>query len=330
MGTQPILDVTFGSTGTSASGAAVNANYPVGGYELRVQGQDARGAWTTTSTGITPGGTVSLTGPALPSESMRTDVTVTWTWQYRAVGTNTWQNVPGAFDTAHRFYTLIAAPQFATGATGTQYRPWVEVVEYFTQWRDAFGVTVVDAASASNVLFVGFFGQLGTVTTAIEGVIYDCYPLGGDGGATHYYNQGAKIADLSSLLNAHARGKYVNCSDCASSTATMLAMLGVKNVQLVRLGRMTLQAIWGIGCPAYTTNLWGTAHSFSYHHIVTRTSGESVSDSCMSLDEDGSPSQTPGIPGYNVDRPWNGPSGYDALSSTNTVTTRLESLPKIK
>jgi hypothetical protein len=110
----------------------------------------------------------------------------------------------------------------------------------------------------------------------------------------------------------------------------MVAMLGVTDVQLVRLGAMTLKAIWGIGSPAYTTNLWGFGHSFSYHHVVTRDAGTSICDACMCLDEDGMPAAVPGIPGYNTDRPWAGPGGYNDLAAYNNVTKTLEALPKIK
>lgn len=331
MGTQPVFDLTLGSTGTSASGVAVSANYPVVGYDLRVQGQDSRGAWTTSSTSITPGGTVQLTGPALPAEATRDDLVVTWTWQYRASGTTLWENVPGSFDTTHRIYTQIARPQAAIGAEGIQHRrPWVEVAEYFYTWKESLGVTVVDESTAATALFIGFFGQTERLPTAIEGVLYDCGSNGGDSGATHYYSQGARVMDLSALLNGHAKGRFVNCSDCAGGTSVMISMLGVTNIQLVRLGRMTLQAIWGIGSPGYTLNLWGGSHSFSYHHIVTRFGGDSVCDSCMALDEDNDPTTLPGKPGYNVDRPWSGPNGYDTLSSRNQVSKSLEPLPKIK
>jgi hypothetical protein len=111
------------------------------------------------------------------------------------------------------------------------------------------------------------------------------------------------------------------------ATTTMLSMLGISNVRPLRLGPMTLKAIWGIGSPAYTTALWGTSHGFSYHHIVTRTDGVDVIDTCMQLDEDGTPTATPGIPGWNHDRLWAGPGGYNDLSAYNPVTKTLENLP---
>ncbi len=330
--TQPVLELTFGAEGTSALTAApVPAGYPVSGYEIRVQGEDSEGAWTGTTTSITPGGTALLTGPALPSEAMRTDVGVTWRWQYRATGAAEWLDVSGSFTTAHRFYTIVNAPQFASGASGTQYSgPWVEVAEYLNSWRIGLVKRAVDQATTNQVMVLGIFGQQGGLPTAIEGVMYDCPIVGGDGGATHYYSFGTVTMDLSALLNAHAKGKYVNCSDCAGLSSSMIAMLGVVNVKMVMLGYMNLKAIWGIGCPGYTLNLWGGSHAFSYHHIITRDNATHVSDACMWVDEDGSPTTLPGTPGYNHDRLWTGTSGYMYLAASNNVTKTVEVLPKLK
>jgi hypothetical protein len=93
---------------------------------------------------------------------------------------------------------------------------------------------------------------------------------------------------------------------------------------------MSLKAIWGIGSPAYTTDLWGGSHGFSYHHVVTRDGATHIIDSCMQLDEDGNPNATPGVPGWNNDRAWAGANGYDNLSSSNSVTKSVEQLPGLK
>ncbi|MBI4879369.1 MAG: hypothetical protein HY812_06870 [Planctomycetes bacterium] len=330
--TQPILELTFGAEGTSAAtGTAVPAGYPVPGYEIRARGEDGDGAWTSTVTSIAPGSRAEFTGPALPNEAMRSDVDVTWRWQYRATGAAEWLAVPGSFATAHRFYTIVAAPQFASGASGTQYSgPWVEVAEYLNTWRIGLVKRALNQATTNEVMVLGIFGQQGALPTAIEGVCYDCPIMGGDGGATHYYSFGTTTMDLSALLNNHAKGKYVNCSDCAGTSSVMIAMVGVTNVKMVMLGYMNLKAIWGIGCPGYTLNLWGSSHAFSYHHIITRDNATHVSDACMCVDEDGSPTTLPGTPGYNCDRIWTGTSGYMYLAASNNVSKTVETLPKLK
>jgi len=331
MGREPVFEVTYGQSATSSSGGAVGVGYPVPGYEIRPRAQDGAGAWTSSATSITPGGVATFVGPALPSEATRLDRTVVWSWQYRQLGETAWTDLAGSFQTSHRFYTVIATPQFAAGASGTQYTgPWVEVADYVYLWKEALGIQVIDESSLVEALFRGFIGQQGTLTTAIEGVIYDAYPVGGDGGATHYYQFGTHNMRLSRLLDFHSRGVYVNCSDCAGATSPMSGMLGVLNVKMLRLGTMNLKAIWGIGCPDYTLNLWGSgSHGFSYHHIVTRTEGVTVCDACLALDVDGSPGTLPGVPGWNHDRPWVGTLGYDYLSSYNNVSRTVESMPRM-
>ncbi|HKE01239.1 MAG TPA: hypothetical protein VKE69_09535 [Planctomycetota bacterium] len=324
---QPALQVRFGSTGTSMLlNGSIGAGFPVDGVDLRVVASDGAGDWTPSGP-IAAGDSATITGPALPGSVARTDRTVVFRWQWKE-GSSAWRDVPGSLPIALRFYTVLGTPLFAPGATGTAHAgPWVEVVDTMVSWSQALGVDPSDEAHLVEVGIRGFFGQTGSLTTAIKGVCYDCPSMGGDGGANHYFNAGTKYVALSKLLNAHASGKYVNCSDVASSTSSMLSMLGVANLHMLRLGAMSLNAIWGIGTPGYTVNLWGTGHSFSYHHIVTRDGGTNVSDACMWVDEDGSPGSLPGTPGINVDRPW---TSYMPLAATNSVTKTLDILPKLQ
>ncbi len=330
-GATPRLELTFGDSATSSSGTALWAGYPVVGFELRTAVRQDGGAPIHTSA-IAPGGTALVDLAPLPNEVLRFDTNLQVSWQYRPAGGAGWSEVPGAVTLPLRIYTLLAEPKFAAGASGTRYAgPWVEVAEYITSWKETLGIATADAAGLTEVHVKGFAGQNGGIPTSIEGIVYDAYPLGGDGGATHYFYNGSQTMDLSALLNRHARGVFVNCTDNMGATTTMLAMMGVENMRPLRLGPMQLRAIWGIGSPGYTTNLWGGSHSFSYHHIVTDDDGVTVSDTCMQLDEDGDPSTVPGIPGWNHHRSWAGGKGYDRLSSYNaTSQTALQSLPKLK
>jgi len=321
------LEVTLGDGGTSASGAAMPSGYPVAGFDLRLVADFPVG--TDFASGpITPGAAIAFDGPPTPRAVGRSQIDVSWRFEYAPSGSGAWSPVLGSSDTSHRLYTLLDAPKFKAGASGTQYvGPWVEVAENFASWGDQIGVDTSTSDGVVETFVKGFFGQNSGIPTAIEGVKYDTTVLGGDGGANHYFSAGSKNMDLSALLNAHAKGQFVNCSDCMGATTTGLSMLGVANIRPIRLGPMTLKAIWGIGSPAYTTTLWGFAHSFSYHHIVTRTNGIDVIDTCMQLDEDGTPGSIPGLPGWNVDRPWDGPDGYNFLSASNDVSKSLEQLP---
>jgi hypothetical protein len=276
----------------------------------------------------TPGGTETLLGPALTTDVTRSDRHVEWHWQYCATGATEWSDVPGHFTSEHWIYTTLRAPYWKAGVSGIQYSgPWAEILDYMYQWQQSFGITPTDDASVVELLIKGFNGQP-TLDHAIEGVEYDCPGVGGDGGATHYFD-GVTVR-LTHLLNAHADGIYVNCSDCASNTSVILGMLGIQNVQMERLGSMTLRAIWGIGTPDYTLDLWhnggGAGHGFSYHHIITRDAGTDISDACLWVDEDGDPNTLPGTPGYNHDKLW---GDYEKLLAHGNVQWNLDILPKI-
>ena len=328
-GASPQFTLTFGANCTLADGTRGGCNYPVTGFEIRCVAGDDAGDWQTAATSIAPGGTQTLTGPALPALATRTERAVTWRFEYRAEGSSKWKRIPGSFATTHRIYTLLDRPYWATGASGTQYSgPWVEVLEYLHTFAGALGVTCDSPERVVEAFIKGYFGQNGSLTTAIEDVHYDCPSEGGDGGATHYFDWSRWVSQLSRLLNAHANGKFVNCTDCASSTSVMLSMLGVGGYKMDHLGSMSLRAIWGIGTDDYTLNLWGGGnHGFSYHHIITRDDGVTISDACLWVDEDGSPDNLPGTPGYNHDRNWD---NYEALLAKGNVSWYTEKLPKIE
>ncbi|MEW6745527.1 MAG: hypothetical protein AB1486_22470 [Planctomycetota bacterium] len=329
-GAAPQFEATFGATCTSRAGNAIGCGYPVPGFEIRCCVSEGSGDWASDNAGIVPGGTATFLGPLLPNTVTRTDKELAWSWQYRPTESETdWVPIPGQFTTSHIIYGNYATPFWASGASGTQYTgPWVEVADYFTKWQVALGIIPDTAEAVVECLMKGYFGQNGSLADAIEGVIYDCYPMGGDGGACHYYLYYQHVTQLAKLLNAHANGIYVNCSDVASTSSVMLGMLGIEQVQMVHLGYMSLKAIWGIGCPDYTLDLWGSgSHAFGYHHIVTRDAAVHVSDCCMWVDEDGDPGNLPGTPGYNHDRPW---PNYEDLAAWNNVTKYLDPLPEIQ
>jgi hypothetical protein len=331
-GAEPRFDVTFGSTCTLAGGTQGTAGYPVAGLEIRCIGSDEAGEWSSSTTSLVPGGIAAFEGPALPAEATRTERTITWRFECRPTGAADWSPVPGSFATTHRIYTILDQPYFAAGASGTQYAgPWVEVLEYLYTFATALSIRCDTDEAVVEALIKGFFGQNGSLTTAIEDVHYDCPSEGGDGGATHYFDWGRWVCRLSHLLNAHADGKFVNCTDCATCTSVMLSMLGIADLELDRLGSMTLRAIWGIGTDDYTLDLWsnggGPGHGFSYHHIITRDGGEAISDACLWVDEDGNPDKLPGSPGYNHDRDWD---NYESLLAKGNVNWFTELLPEIE
>jgi len=328
MGARPRLELTFGASATASDRSAMGVGLPLEGRELRVvceQGETVAGAEL-----VTPGGTALVDLAPLPAEVGRTELALTLRYQTRDVGEGEWHPIPGAQTIPLRVYTLLGPPVFKAGAVGTQYAgPWVEVAEDVSSWKETLGLAITDQLGLTDVFVHGFFGQNGGIPSPIEGVVYDAYPLGGDGGATHYFTGGS--SNLTRLLNAHALGRFINCTDNMGATTTMMSMMGAVNMRPVRLGTMSLRALWGIGAPGYTLNLWGGgSHGFSYHHIVTDDNGVSVSDTCMQLDQDGTPTAMPCTTAWNVRRPWAGTLGYMNLSANNVVTKQLEALPGLR
>jgi hypothetical protein len=329
-GARPRLQVTFGSSATDSLGAPMGVGYPLPGYELRVTCDGA--VAVAGEDQVTPGGSARIDLAPLPSDVRRIDTAITLRFQYRPIGAANWRDVAGALSIPLSFYTLLDQPRFKSGATGAQYSgPWVEVAEYVTTWKKVLGLPTTSQTELTALVVKGFFGQNGELPTAIEGVAYDAPPLGGVNGASHYFSSFNATMYLSRLLNGHASGRYVNCSDNMGAVTTMLSMLGANGVRPVRLSGMALLAIWGIGAPGYTLNLWGSgAHAFSYHHIVSDDGAVTLSDSCMQLDEDDSATALPGMPGWNAHRPWTGATGYNALSSSNSPTRTVEALPGLQ
>ncbi len=326
-GARPRLELRFGASGTSAHGGPMGVGYPLANEQIRVrcdQG-DVLSGWEL----VTPSGFAVVDLPPLPSNVQRVDTSITLRFEHRGANAPAWRAIPGSVSIPLRFYTLLATPRFRPGAPGVQHSgPWVEVVDYVASWSATLGVAITDQASLTEAFIKGFFGQNGGIATALEGVKYDAPSLGGNNGSTHYFQFSSWRMNLSRLLNNHALGVYVNCSDNMGASTTMLSMIGALDVKPARLGPMSLRAIWGIGAPDYTLDLWSSGnHGFSYHHIVTDDASASVSDTCLQLDEDGEPSALPGTPGWNVRRAWLGAEGYRALSSSNTPSITVETLP---
>jgi len=328
-GTVPRLELTFGASATAVGGAVMDVGYPLQGVELRVH--CAQGTTILGADQVMPGGTALVDLGPLANDVGREDRLVTFRFQARVAGELAWREIPGAQTIPLRFYTLLDAPRFKNGATSAQYAgPWVEVAEDFASWKSTLGLPAANQHDLTNVFVHGFFGQNGGIPTPIENVKYDTVTLGGDGGATHYFNFSNSNMRLSRLLNNHALGRFVNCSDNMGAATTMLSMLGAQHMRPVRLGFMDLRALWGIGAPGYTLDLWGGSHAFSYHHIVTDDDAVSVSDTCMQLDSDGNPLALPSTIAWNVQRPWAGIGGYNDLAADNVVTKSLEQLPGLQ
>ncbi len=320
-GTTPKFEVTLGATATSnINSTSKTCNYPVSGFDIRTICKDTGVEIATTGDEDNePGEKITYTATdALPNYVDDFTFSIDWTWQYKPNGGATWIDIPGKFSFEYKIYTLYAEPYFPS--TGTQYAPWVKTVDDVVRWCGAHVTGDVDTIDELyTAIDKGFFLDAGSNGTGLY--CYDCNP---GSGATHYVNYTTSALNLSGFYRL-TNGKRINCTDCATLSCCIYNMMGATNVQRVRLGSMTLNAIEGIGWQQFTLSLWGTSHGFSYHHVcTTATNMEYILDDCMNLDIDGDPLTLPGTRGWNNPRIWTGTMGYDYLSARNTVTRSLD------
>ena len=137
----------------------------------------------------------------------------------------------------------------------------------------------------------------GIDSTLLLKVAYDC--LGG--GGTRYAKTGFNCtAFLDRLDGGPGKGKYVNCTDCATIVSTFANIVGCELLQsrmgfffdlnpILAIG----QKNWYPGCP----NWLGTG--FRYHEVAWKspcTLDEEVFDACLLVDGDADPTQAPQTP----------------------------------
>jgi hypothetical protein len=208
--------------------------------------------------------------------------TTTWRWQFRPDSRAAWTDFA---TTEHRIYSLLAVPtapwQQAPYTSSNRQLPWTQALDYACRWA---------------VLKTGAVEAAGAVTAAIydlgpSRLEYDCP----GGGSTRYAYGGL---DLTALLDRIAggigRGRYVNCSDCATFVSTFANLLGCDLTQC-RMGYgFGLNPLLAIG-----SNTWQPAcgwTGFSYHEVAWRGGCDNsarVYDACLMVDGDSDPTRPP-------------------------------------
>ena len=204
--------------------------------------------------------------------------TTTWRWQYRRPHSSTWVD----FATSnHRIYVVLATPtapwqQQPYNPSNTQL-PWTAALDKACNWA----VLKTDRVAAARGI-TRAINDLGP--SRIE---YDCP----GGGGTHYGG------DLSALLEriggGPGRGRYVNCSDCATFTSTFANLVGCDLWQSRMGDGFLLNPGLGIGSSTWEPTF---ITGFSYHEVAW-TGGcdraDRVYDACLQLDADSDPTSPP-------------------------------------
>jgi hypothetical protein len=238
-----------------------------------------------------PGGTSAmetfqLQGPRLRDAGVGVH-TVTWRWQLRPDPQQPWVDFAV---TSHTVYTVLAVPggpwlQAPFGPANTQL-PWTRVLDHACRW--AGGAQTLDEA-ATRVTEAVF--ELGP-----EVVEYGCPILGMTQYSLPYFHC---MAFLDRLAGGFGRGRYVNCTDCATIVSTFANILGCQLWQSRMSGDapFALNEMLAIGSQQWRTACdWG---AFNYHEVAwkgTCTAEEEVFDACLLLDSDADPTRSPHQP----------------------------------
>ena len=210
-----------------------------------------------------------------------------WQWQYKIEG-NTWSNMSLS---KHKIYVLLERPkapwkQTPYNASNDQL-PWTEVMDYACSWA----LLAKDPKKAASRITQEVF-DLGTSI-----ITYDCPGWG----ASHYsYDNISNIYKfyctefLDLLKGGLGRGKYVNCSDCATIVSTFANILGCDLAQSQMGHSFELNEMLAIGSSTWQTPCnWKT---FNYHEVAWSGScdvNDKVYDACLKVDGDNDPTTSP-------------------------------------
>jgi hypothetical protein len=230
--------------------------------------------------------TFALDGPRLRDAGVGVHW-VRWRWQFRPDPQQPWIDFA---ETTHRVYTVLGVPgapwqQSPSGPANTQL-PWTMVLDHACGW--AAGAQTLDEAATRVTQAVFALGP--------EIVEYGCPILG----ATQYSLPIFQCtAFLDRLSGGLGRGRYVNCTDCATIVSTFANALGCRLSQSQMWGDVpfALNETIAIGDDVWRTACdWG---AFNYHEVAWKepcTADEEVFDACLLVDGDADPTRRPHQP----------------------------------
>jgi hypothetical protein len=214
---------------------------------------------------------------------------LTWRWQFRRQSSDPWQEFDRSY---HRIYTLLDMPrlpweQLPFDATNGQL-PWSEVLDIACQWSRGARSTDEAAARATRAVFA-----LGP--SLLE---YGCPIFSPTQYATPwpFFNL---TAFLERLHGGLGRGRYVNCTDCATILSTFSNVLGCDLHQARMFGALpfVLNPIRAIGTGTWLRACgWG---AFNYHEVAWKgaaSANDEVYDACCEVDGDFNPTAPPQRP----------------------------------
>jgi hypothetical protein len=243
--------------------------------------------------------------------------TTTWRWQYRVRPSGSWTDFE---TTTHRIYSVLSVPkapwlQLPADPTNLQL-PWTEVLDFACAWAVLTGTADDAAARVTRRVY-----ELGP--SLVE---YDCP----GGGSTRYaFPDFDCTAFLDRLRGGPGRGKYVNCTDCATIVSTFANILGCDLWQSRMGSRFALNPLLAIG-----SSVWQTAcgwPAFNYHEVAWKgacTANDAVYDACLQVDGDADPTAAPHTPLLPVNLRFGNPGDGEYRDRLATPAGRASCTPQ--
>ena len=220
---------------------------------------------------------------------------VVWRWQFRQHAGQPWTTFA---QSQHRIYTVVAiptAPWQQDGYPVNTQLPWTEVLDYACQWARGAATTERAAMRATYAVY-------GLGPELLE---YNCPNMGApmyvsiDAGPPPYFFNCSAFLEL--LRGGVGRGRYVNCSDCATIVSTFANVLGC-DLSQSRMGffpqGFSINPIVPIGAIRWELPC-GFWSGFGMHEVAWDgqcTEDDNVFDACLVIDNDLDPTRAPHSP----------------------------------
>jgi hypothetical protein len=275
-GTKPDLVFTIGKTAKSLVGSQPTGLAAAGLPAIRLVVEGVPGADTAL---VTEGGaaTVRLLTSPVPAIN-KVDLPVKWHFEVKGTDGTYTPIAGGEQSVTLRFYGVLGNDQ----GTASPDLPWVAVVDEATT---KIAGTANDAPKARAILVQHIYQEIGLAYDRKSGAsAYTNYIGSPSWTAARFY--------LSDFMK-RARGKIVNCTDCASILSTYANMIGAKLHYAIIGWSFSLNPIEGIGSTTFGSPFDSGGMGFSYHAVTSPDSTATIDDATLAVDGDSDPKTAP-------------------------------------
>ena len=185
--------------------------------------------------------------------------------------------MPGQQTATLTVYTLLAQAQTGDQSNATtadaREQPFVAALDEVVGW--ASSAAVASPADALALVTRTVNGGKGLTYDVVSGA-----PAYADG------DPGTPSLAFSEFLQGEARGKTVNCADCAALVGVYSRTVGVDVQSAILVSDFRLNYIKGIGSTQWKKAIFSFGgDSFSFHAVATVDAGATIYDACLAVDD---------------------------------------------